>query len=66
MVRKLFTLFSGVVVAFSLSCAMPAQDAPVQDKSDKKAKEARSEGNVVRSSPDKSTLTVRKSGEPLK
>jgi len=39
---------------------MFAQEAPAQGE--KKAKEARLEGNVVRSSPDKSTLTVRKSG----
>jgi hypothetical protein len=41
---------------------MFAQEAPAQDKSEKKAKEARLEGNVVRSSPDQSTLTLRKSG----
>jgi hypothetical protein len=62
MVRRLFTLFSGVVVALTLSSVMFAQEAPAQDKSEKKTKEARLEGNVVRSSPDKSTLTVRKKG----
>jgi len=62
MVSRLFTLFCGAVVALSLSGAMFAQDAPAQDKSEKKTKEARLEGNIVRSSPDKSTLTVRKRG----
>ena len=57
MARRLLTLFCGGVIAFSLSSAMFAQD-----KAEKKTKEARLEGNVVRSSPDKSSLTVRKSG----
>ena len=61
MLARLFTLFCGAVVALLLSSAMFAQDAPAQDKAEK-AKEARLEGNVIRSSPEKSTLTVRKSG----
>jgi hypothetical protein len=52
MMKKLLTvLFTSLVVALQLSTMVFAQDA---------AKEARWEGNVVRSSPDKSTLTVRK------
>jgi len=62
MVRRMLTLLFGFVIAFSLSSAMFAQEAPAQAKAEKKAKEARLEGNVVRSSADKSTLTVRKSG----
>ena len=60
MVRRLFTLFCGAVVAFSLSSAMLAQEATVTKKIDKKR--GRWEGEVVRSSLDKSTLTVRKVG----
>jgi hypothetical protein len=62
MARKVFALLCAAVVAFSLSTVMFAQDAPAQEKMDKMGKEARWEGEVVRSSPDKSTLTVRKSG----
>ncbi len=65
MVKKLFTLFCGSVIAFSLSTAMFAQEAPAQKKMDKMAKQGRWEGEVVRSSPDKSTLTVRKVGSNL-
>jgi hypothetical protein len=62
MIRKLFTLLCGIVMALLMSSAMFAQEAPAEGKSENKAKEARLEGNVVRSSPDKSTLTVRKRG----
>src|SRR5436190_10308622 len=62
MLGRLFALFCGAAMTLSLSSAMFAQEAPAQDKSDKKTKEARLEGNVVRSSPDKSTLTVRRRG----
>jgi hypothetical protein len=62
MVKKLFTLLCGCVIAFSLSTPMFAQEAPAQKKMDKMAKQGRWEGEVVRSSPDKSTLTVRKVG----
>jgi hypothetical protein len=47
----------GSVIAFSLSTVMFAQEAPA-----KKGKEARWEGEVIRSSSDQSTLTVRKLG----
>jgi hypothetical protein len=57
MARKLFTLLCGSVIAFSLSTVMFAQEAPA-----KKGKTTRWEGNVIRSSPDQSTLTVRKLG----
>ena len=60
MVRRLFILFCGAVVAFALSSAMLAQEAAVTKKIDKKR--GRWEGEVVRSSLDKSTLTVRKVG----
>ena len=60
MVKKLLTLlFTSSVLAFPLSTAVFAQDAPAQTKA---AKEARWDGIVIRSSPDKSTLTVRKRG----
>jgi hypothetical protein len=60
--KKLFTLILASVIAFSLSTAMFAQEAPAQKKMDKNAKQTRWEGNVIRSDPDKSTLTVRKVG----
>jgi hypothetical protein len=62
MVKKLLTLLFTSVLAFPLSTAVFAQDAPAQAKA---AKEARWEGIVIRSSQDKSTLTVRKVGSPL-
>jgi len=62
MVKKLFTLFCGSVIAFSLSTAAFAQAAPAQEKMDKMAKHGRWEGVVIRNNPDKSTLTVRKVG----
>jgi hypothetical protein len=57
MLRKLFTLLSAFVVVFSLTMAVKA---PAQDKAHQKDNEGRWEGNVVRSNPEKSTLTVRK------
>jgi hypothetical protein len=62
MLNKLFTLLCASVIAFSLSTAAFAQETPDQQKMEKKGKEARWEGELVRSSPDKSTLTVRKVG----
>jgi hypothetical protein len=62
MVKKLFTLFCGSVIAFSLSTAMFAQGASTRKKMDKNATQTRWEGNVIRSDPQKSTLTVRKVG----
>jgi hypothetical protein len=50
--RKLFALFYTPVIVFSLIAAAPAQEKA-------HANEGRWEGNVVRSDPDKSTLTVR-------
>ena len=55
MVKKLFTLLFLVVLALPLSTGVFAEDAPK-----KTAKEVKWEGTVVRTSPDKSTLTVRK------
>jgi hypothetical protein len=62
MVKKLLTLLFTSVLAFPLSTVVFAQDAPAQAKA---AKEARWEGIVVRSSQDKSTLTIRKVGSSL-
>lgn len=62
--KKLFTLLFASVLAFSASALLVLR-APAQDKMDKTAKEGRWEGTVVRSSPDKSTLTVRKVGSSL-
>ena len=59
MAKKLLTLWLTFVLAFPLSTVVFAQEAPAQKKA---AKEARWEGVVIRSSPDKSTLTVRKVG----
>jgi copper oxidase (laccase) domain-containing protein len=55
MVKNLLTLLFVSVLAFSTS-ALLVQSAGAQDKA---AKQDRWEGNVVRTSPDKSTLTVR-------
>jgi hypothetical protein len=55
MVKKVFALLFLVVLALPLSTGVFAQDAPM-----KMAKEVKWEGTVVRTSPDKSTLTVRK------
>ena len=59
MVKQLLALLFTFVLAFPLSTLAFAQEAPAQDKA---AKETRWEGIVARSSPDKSTLTVRKVG----
>ena len=57
MAKKLVALLFMAVLAFPLSTAMFAQDAPMKMS---KEKEARWEGTVVRTNADKSTLTVRK------
>jgi hypothetical protein len=59
MVRNLFTLLCASVIVFLLTAAVKA---PAQGKMHKKATEGRWEGNVIRSNPDKSTLTVRRVG----
>jgi cytochrome c-type biogenesis protein CcmE len=56
MLKRLLPLLFAIVVVFPLASAMFAQEAPA------KAKEARWEGTVIRSSAEKSTLTVRKVG----
>lgn len=61
--KKLFMVSFASVVAFLLS--MLVQTTPAQEKMDKMAKQARWEGNVIRSDKDKSTLTVRKVGSSL-
>lgn len=60
MVKKLITLLFMAVLVFSMSTGAFAQDSMNQDTMKKKAgKEAKWEGNVVRTSADKSTITVR-------
>jgi len=59
MVKKLLALLFTSVLALPLSTVILAPEAGAQDKA---AKETRWDGVVVRSSPDKSTLTVRKRG----
>ncbi len=61
MVKNLLVLLFVSVIAFPTS-ALFGQAAPAEDKMDKMAKQDRWEGNVIRSSQDKSTLTVRKVG----
>jgi hypothetical protein len=61
MVKKVLRLLFVSVLAFPTS-ALFVQSAPAQEKMDKMAKQDRWEGNVVRTSPDKSMLTVRKVG----
>ena len=62
MVKKLLTLMLTSVLAWPLSTAVFAQEAPAKAKAEK---ESRWEGVVIRSNPDKSTLTVRKVGAVL-
>jgi esterase/lipase superfamily enzyme len=62
MVKKLLALVFVSVLAFP---ALLVQAAPAQDKMDKKAKQDRWEGVIIRSSSDKSTLTVRKVGSSV-
>jgi hypothetical protein len=52
--RKLVVLLCAPVIVFSLTMLSPAQE-----KTHKNASEGRWEGNVIRSNPEKSTLTVR-------
>ena len=59
MVKKLLTVLLMSGLAFTLSTVVFAPEAAAQDKA---AKEARWEGNIVRSSKDRSRLTVRKVG----
>jgi hypothetical protein len=61
-VKKLFTLLCGTVIAFSFSTATFSQQAPSQKKMNRSAREGRWEGNVVRSNPERSTLTDREIG----
>ena len=62
MVKKLLTLLFTSVLAFPLSTVVFAPDAAAQDKA---AKQDRWEGVVIRSSSDKSTLTVRNVGSSV-
>src|SRR5229473_6507197 len=59
MVKKLLALLFTCGLAFPLSTVVFAPEAGAQDKA---AKETRWDGTVIRSSQDKSTLTVRKRG----
>jgi len=61
MVKNLLMLLFVSVLTFPTS-ALFGQAAPAQEKMDKMAKLDRWEGNIIRSSQDKSTLTVRKVG----
>jgi hypothetical protein len=54
MMKRLLILLFTSVLAFPPSTLMIAQDAPM-----KAVKEARWQGTIIRSNPDKSTLTVR-------
>ena len=62
MVNKLLTLLLTSVLALPLTATVFAQEPPAKAKS---AKEARWEGTIIRSSQDKSTLTVRKAGSTV-
>jgi len=59
MVKTILALLFVSAFAVPLSTAVFAQAAPAKEKV---AKEVRWEGTVVRSSPDKSMLTVRRAG----
>jgi hypothetical protein len=62
MARRLFTLLCASVLAFTVSMLVPASFAQEMKNPDKMVKRGRWEGKVIRSDPDKSTLTVRKVG----
>ena len=62
MSKKLLNLLFMSVLAFSVSTLAVAQEAPAQEKG---TKETHFEGIVVRTSQDKSTLTVRKAGSSV-
>jgi hypothetical protein len=63
MMKKLLTLLFTSVLAIPLSTlAVEQEGAPAQDKT---TKQDRWEGTIIRSSQDKSTLTVRKVGSPI-
>ena len=62
MAKKLLTLLFTSVLALPLATTVFAQEAPAQEKA---AQEARLEAIVVRTSQDKSTLTVRKAGSSV-
>ena len=62
MLRKRFTLLCAFAVAFSLTVAVSVS---AQEKVHKEANEGRWEGNVIRTDPDKATLTVRKLGSTI-
>ena len=59
MVKKLLTLLFTSMLALPLASTVFAQDTPAKEMA---AKLDRWEGRVVRSNPDKSSLTVRKVG----
>jgi hypothetical protein len=66
MVKKLLALvFVSVLACSALLVQAPAEDKMGKDKMDKMAKKDRWEGVIIRSSPDKSTLTVRKVGSSV-
>jgi hypothetical protein len=56
MTKQLFTLLFALVLALPMSTVVLAEEAPAKAKA---TKEARWDGTIVRSNPDKSTLTVR-------
>jgi hypothetical protein len=58
-VKNVISLLCAVVLALSLSTAVFVREASAQESP---AKQDKWEGTVTRSSPDKSTLTVRKVG----
>ena len=62
MSKKLLTLLFMSVLAFPLSTLAVAQEAPAPKKA---AKVTHLEGIVVRTSQDKSTLTIRKAGSSV-
>ena len=57
MLRRLLAVLCASVIVFSLTALV---QAPAQEKMHKKGNEGHWEGTVIRSDPEKSTLTVRK------
>jgi hypothetical protein len=64
MAKKLLTLLFVFALAFPMS-ALFVQSAPAQESADKTANQDRWEGDVIRHSQDKSTLTVRQVGSTV-
>jgi hypothetical protein len=65
MLKKLLTLLFSSVLVFSLSTPILAQETKAKPAKEQVKKQDRCEGIVIRTSKDKSTLTVRQIGSSV-